>query len=295
MKTLVILEMANNHMGSLSHAKKIVTSFKEVTKKFSDKIEFAIKFQYRDKATFIHKNFFERDDKVIKRFKSTFLSNDEWKKLISFSKKYYKLICTPFDEISADRVFKEKFEYVKIASCSITDWPLIEHIYDNYQKKKKKIIASLGGLSEIEILKVTSFFKNRNVDISYLYCVAKYPSDLNDLNLSFFKYLRKKYGSRIIGFSTHEDPNIKITPAVAFGAGARIFEKHIGVEAEDIKLNKYSVTPKELEHWLNNLTEAINAWGSTNARNKNLKQENLQLSNFKRGIYLKKKLQKGQL
>jgi sialic acid synthase SpsE len=30
MKTLVILEMANNHMGSLTHAKKIVTSKKRL-------------------------------------------------------------------------------------------------------------------------------------------------------------------------------------------------------------------------------------------------------------------------
>ena len=293
MKTLVILEMANNHMGSLIHAKKIVTDFKKVTSKFSKKIDFAIKFQYRDKETFIHKSYANSDDRVVKRFKSTFLSNHDWKKLINFSKKHFKLVCTPFDEISSDKVFKEKFDYVKIASCSITDWPLVEHIYENYKKKKKKIIASLGGLSEIEILKVTSYFKNRNVDISFLYCVAKYPSLANELNLSFFSHLRKKYGNKIIGFSTHEDPNIKISPSVAYGAGARIFEKHIGVETKKIKLNKYSVSPKELELWINNLSDAIDMWGSVVSRNKSIKEENEQLSQFKRGIYLSKDILKG--
>ena len=84
MKTLVILEMANNHMGSLVHAKKIVKNFKKVTKKFSRKIDFAIKFQYRDKETFIHKDFINSEDRVIKRFKSTFLSNSDWKNLIKY-------------------------------------------------------------------------------------------------------------------------------------------------------------------------------------------------------------------
>ena len=293
MKTLVILEMANNHMGNLIHAKKIVTEFKKVIGKFSKKINFAMKFQYRDKKTFIHKSYINSDDRVIKRFQTTFLSNQDWKELINFSRKNFKLVCTPFDEISADKVFKEKFDYVKIASCSITDWPLVEHIYENYIKKKKKLIASLGGLSEIEILKVTSYFINRKVDISFLYCVAKYPSQANELNLSYFSHLRKKYGEKIIGFSTHEDPKIKISPSVAYGAGARIFEKHIGVETKKIQLNKYSVSPQELEFWLENLSEAIDMWGSVSNRNKSIKEENVQLSQFKRGIYLRKNTSKG--
>ena len=160
-------------------------------------------------------------------------------------------------------------------------------------KKKKKLIASLGGLSEIEILKVTSYFINRKVDISFLYCVAKYPSQANELNLSYFSHLRKKYGEKIIGFSTHEDPKIKISPSVAYGAGARIFEKHIGVEAKKIQLNKYSVSPQELELWLENLSEAIDMWGSVSNRNKSIKEENVQLSQFKRGIYLRKNTSKG--
>ena len=293
MKTLVILEMANNHMGSLAHAKKIISDFKIVTNKFSKKIDFAMKFQYRDKETFIHKSYINSDDKVIKRFRSTFLSNQEWKDLINFSKKNFKLVCTPFDEISANKVFKEKFDFVKIASCSITDWPLVEHIYENYKKKKKRIIASLGGLSELEILKVTSYFINRKVDISFLYCVAKYPSQANELNLSFFNHLRKKYGQKIIGFSTHEDPKVKNSPSIAYGAGARIFEKHIGVETKKIQLNKYSVSPQVLESWLENLSEAIDMWGSVDNRNKSIKEENKQLSQFKRGIYLKKNISKG--
>ena len=290
MKTLVILEMANNHMGSIGHAKKIIKKFSYITKKFSDKIDFALKFQYRDKETFIHESYKQSNDKYVKRFQSTFFSDKEWIKLIKFSKKYFKLACTPFDETSADKVFKQSFDYIKIASCSATDWPLVEYIYRKYRKKKKKIIASLGGLNETDIIKVTSYFKNRKVDISFLYCVAKYPSFSNELNLSFFNYLKKKYGERIIGFSTHEDPKIKISPAVAYGAGVKIFEKHVGVETKKIKLNKYSVSPDKLEKWLTILYDSIKIWGSVKSRNKNLNKEQTQLSAFKRGIYLNKNI-----
>ena len=36
MKTLVILEMANNHMGSIDHAKKIIKKFSYITKLFNN-------------------------------------------------------------------------------------------------------------------------------------------------------------------------------------------------------------------------------------------------------------------
>ena len=293
MKTVVILEMANNHMGSLDHAKKIIEKYNYITREFTNKIDFVLKFQYRDRETFIHENYKNSENKYVKRFQSTFFSDREWQKVIKFSRKHFKLACTPFDEVSVDRVFKEKFDYVKIASCSVTDWPLVEYIYKKYKKKKKKIIASLGGLSETEIIKVNSFFKNRKVDISFLYCVAKYPSHTNELNLSFFDYLKKKYGEQIIGFSTHEDPEIKISPAVAYGAGVRIFEKHIGLETKIIKLNKYTVSPDKLKIWLTNLCEAIEIWGSIDFRNKNLKKEKINLSVFKRGIYLNKNIKSG--
>ena len=153
------------------------------------------------------------------------ITRKKWKEIIQYSRKKFILICTPFDEISVDNIVRDRFEYLKIASCSATDWPLVEYIYKKYRKKKKKIIASLGGLSETDIIKITSYFKNRKVDISFLYCVAKYPSSSNELNLSFFNYLKKKYGERIIGFSSHEDPEIKISPAVAHGVGVKIFEK----------------------------------------------------------------------
>lgn len=291
-KPTVILEMANNHMGSITHAKKIINEFKLVTLKFEKEISFILKFQKRDNESFIHKKFINSDDTQVQRFKDTFLSAQDWDELINYSSKVYDLACTPFDESSIDFVYKKKFKIVKVASCSANDWPLIEYLNKINKKKKKKILISLGGLDIQVIEDIFSFFDNRKVDFSFLYCVAKYPSLTTDINLSYFSYLKEKFNSKMIGFSSHETPDCISTPLVAFGAGVRVFEKHIGFKTEKISLNKYSLSPKTLEKWLYQLQDAIFIYGNPQNRNKEIGNEQKQLSKFQRGVYLKKDIVK---
>ena len=47
-KPLIILEMANNHMGDKSHSLKIMKTYSKITKKLSKKIYFVFKFQFRN-------------------------------------------------------------------------------------------------------------------------------------------------------------------------------------------------------------------------------------------------------
>ena len=291
MKPIVILEIANNHMGDICHGKKIVKSFDKITKKFKHQINFVVKYQYRDAKKFIHKNS-DKNNKFVKRFNETFLSDNQWKNLHNFTKKYFQTACTPFDEDSAKKVFKQKYDFVKIASCSATDWPLVEKIYSLYKKNKKKILISLGGLNEKEISRVFSYFNNRNVDFNFLYCVAKYPSKPEDLNLSFFSKLKKIYGNCVQGLSLHETAESELTPIIAYGAGVRIFEKHVGIETKKYKVNDYSVTPHKLKNWLIALSEAIKLWGSDQKRDQNIKNEISQLDLLKRGVFLKRNIKK---
>jgi sialic acid synthase SpsE/D-lyxose ketol-isomerase len=293
MKPLVIFELANNHMGSVNHAKLIIKNYYELTKKFRNKIDFAIKFQYRDSNSFIHKSFIESDDKHVKRFKSTFLTRSQWSEILKFSRPKFKLICTPFDEISVANVIKDRFDYLKIASCSATDWPLIEHIAK--KAKQKKIICSLGGLNKDEISSVISFFSTRKIKVQFLYCVAKYPTLSSDLNLIYFDEMKQFYGEKVAGISLHEEPDEYLSGSIGYAMGARIFEKHIGVSKGSISLNKYSVNAKQMNTWLSFLEKTIVQVGSVKSRNENLKVEKDQLKNFQRGVYNsdKKKLQKG--
>jgi N-acetylneuraminate synthase len=287
-KPLIILEMANNHMGDLSHAKKIINNYYNLTKKFKNQIDFAIKFQFRDIKTYIHEDYLDKkDDKYVSRFFETQLTDNEWKKIISFSKTKFITICTPFDEISVKKIVKFKFDFLKIASCSMDEWPLIEAIAKI--AKKKKIIASLGGGDENSIRNIISFFTSpkRNLKAKFLYCVAKYPTKPENLNLSYFSHLREIYGEKILGFSTHENPDEILSASLAYSLGARIFEKHVAVETGKYKKNAYSVDTIQFEKWLNNLNSSIIRIGSVKKRNAFLHEEKKNLSVFKRGVYLK--------
>ena len=78
-------------------------------------------------------------------------------------------MCTPFDEISVNKVIDHNYDILKIASASITDWPLIEEISKH---KNQTIIASVGGASLNEINRFYSYMKNRNIDFALNYCVS---------------------------------------------------------------------------------------------------------------------------
>lgn len=62
-------------------------------------------------------------------------------------------ICTPFDEKSVDMVEKHGFEIIKIASCSLTDWPLLERI----AATGLPLIASTAGATIEECLDLGIF------------------------------------------------------------------------------------------------------------------------------------------
>ena len=148
-KPLLVLEMANNHQGDIKHGIKIIDEFYEVCMPFTNQLNIALKFQYRDLDNLIHNDYKNSDLKYIKRFSETRLNPDEWKLLLGHAKsKGFYLICTPFDEQSVDKVIKDNFDVLKIASAYIDDWPLLEKI----SKQNIDIIASVGG-AEIKKIK----------------------------------------------------------------------------------------------------------------------------------------------
>ena len=70
-KPLIIFEMANNHMGDLVHAKRIIDIFYKLSKNFKESFDFAMKFQFRDLDSYIHKSFKFSDHPQVKRFLDT--------------------------------------------------------------------------------------------------------------------------------------------------------------------------------------------------------------------------------
>ena len=285
-----VFEMANNHMGDLNHAIKLIDEFSKIKKNFSD-FTFGFKLQFRDLKTFVHKSKINRTDlHYIKRFKETELSELKFKKIVNHIKKRgFVSVATPFDENSVDLAKKLGIEIIKIASCSFNDWSLLEKVVTT----NKPIIASTAGASEEQIDKVISFFKNREKKFSIMHCVAEYPTPNRNLNLSRLKYLINKYPEINFGYSTHEDPSETEIISIAIGMGAQIFEKHVGLETEKYSLNKYSASPQMVNKWLTSAKKAYGIIGKKkNIFKKNIK-ELISLNSLKRGVFAKKNIRKG--
>lgn len=286
-KNLIIFELANNHMGDLEHGIKIIDSYKKFIKKFN--FQFAFKLQYRHLNTFIHKNYKKRNDlHYIKRFNETKLKEKQLNFLINYIKKCgFKTIATPFDEKSVDLILKQNLDYIKIASCSFNDWPLLEKVVTT----NKPLVLSTAGADFYTINNVVSFLKNRSKDFSLMHCVAQYPTPKNKLNLNRIDLLKEMFPNIAIGYSTHENPSNYEGVKIAASKGAELFEKHIGLQSEKYKLNKYSVDILECEKWLLALKDTLESIKLIKKNHNELES----LTSLRRGVFVNKKIVKGNL
>ncbi len=284
---LFALDIANNHMGDPEHGLRIVREFAAAAKSFPFKV--AIKFQYRDLDTFIHPDYKGSSEfKYVKRFSETRLSAESFKRMKGEIEASGLLsMCTPFDEASMDLIESQGFDIVKIASCSFTDWPLLERI----AKTAKPIVASTAGASLADIDNVASFFTHRGKDLCLMHCVGIYPTPDDKLELNQIDFLRRRYPHIPIGYSTHERPDNLDPIKIAIAKGAQVFERHIGVPTERYKLNAYSSSPAQFKAWLEAAAKAWEICGSPGSARRACEAQELEdLRGLKRGVFCKRDL-----
>ena len=96
---LVILEMANNHMGDVEHGIDTIKAFAPLAKDFREDFNFAFKFQFRDLDTFIRPDYRDKlDHKYVKRFLETQLSREQFETLKKTAEGAgFRTMCTAFD------------------------------------------------------------------------------------------------------------------------------------------------------------------------------------------------------
>lgn len=279
---LFVLDMANNHQGSVEHGKLIIENCAETVRR--NNIRAGLKFQFRDIPDFISpKQRKEQSNKHVPRFLKTKL---EWSNF--FELKEYAAnsglitICTPFDEKSVDKIIEMNFDVIKVASCSAADWPLLQKVADS----NRPVICSTGGLTISQIDQVVSFFTHSAVDFALMHCVSIYPTPDNECNLLDIKLLKERYKDTTIGWSTHEDQDEILPIALAKALGAEMFERHVGLETEKITLNAYSSTPAQLDAWFKAYAKTNRLLG-TSGRNAITQTEKEALEGLQRGVFLK--------
>jgi sialic acid synthase SpsE len=78
------------------------------------------------------------------------------------------------------------FDYLKVASCSLTDWPLAEKI----AATSLPLILSTAGEPFEEIDRIVSFYQHREKRIALMHCVGEYPTAEANLQLNQIDLLR---------------------------------------------------------------------------------------------------------
>lgn len=287
---LFILELANNHMGDVEHGIRVIQEFGQVCRDFD--FNFAFKMQYRQLDSFIHPDFRDRTDiKYIKRFQETRLDRDQTRRLVAAIKaEGFTAICTPFDEASVDLIIEDGFDILKIASCSFTDWPLLEKIAST----DKPVIGSTAGIALEDIDRVVAFMQHRNKDFVLMHCVAEYPTKSENLQLNQIDFLQKRYPGLRIGYSTHESPAEQAAIAMAVAKGCTAFEKHVGVRTETYALNDYSADPAQVRAWLEAARHAYAVAGLSGQRIEPSEQERTSLLSLRRGLFAKRDIAAGE-
>ena len=283
---LFVLDLANNHQGSLEHGLNVIRAHGEVVRKHG--VRAALKFQFRQLDTFIHPDHREVSQaKHIDRFVSTRLDGAGYQQLLDEVHAQGMLsMCTPFDEESVEVITDMGFDIIKIASCSATDWPLLAAAANS----GLPLVFSTGGLLQVDIDNLVSFFEHRGVDFAMMHCVAIYPTPDDLCHLNNIKTLCERYPGKPVGWSTHEDPADTVPVQLALCKGAQLFERHVGLPTDEIKLNAYSSTPEQVDAWISAWEKAHALLGSYE-RQPATQEETDSIDSLQRGIFARQPIE----
>ena len=219
----IIAEIGINHNGDLDLAKKMIDG---AAKAGCD----AVKFQKRTPELCVPKAQWnvERDTPwgrmtyIDYRHKVEF-GVDEYKQIDAHCKALgIQWFASPWDEEAVS--FLEKFEVpvYKVASASLTDRVLFEHM----KKTGLPIMISTGMSTMEEIESAVDFAGTDNLLIAH--STSAYPCPVDILNLRMITTLKAKYPNVPIGYSGHETGLAPTWAAVA--VGATFVERHVTLD-----------------------------------------------------------------
>jgi N-acetylneuraminate synthase len=287
---LFVLEMTNNHQGKLERGIQIVRDHSRVVR--FNNVRAAIKLQFRNLESFVHKDFVDRTDVYyIRRIHETRMSHDDYAVLVENIRKSGCIpMATPFDEKSVDMCVEFEMPIIKVASADGNDWLLLEKI----AKTKKPVIVSTGGVSLKDLDDLVTFFENRNIPLALNHCVAGYPTEDHEMELDQIDYLQKRYERHPIGISTHEYHDWSSSMYICYGKGVRLFERHIDIDTDGFQVAKYSSLPGQIDTWFKAFQKARQMCGtSKDTRKIPIEKEVKYLDSYVRGVYARHDIEVG--
>jgi len=287
---LFVLELANNHLGSVERGLKIIQEFSQVVR--FNNVRASIKLQFRDVERFIHKDFRDRADlRYVKKTLDTRLTDEQYATLVKAIRQGGCIAsATPFDERSVDLCVELGLPILKVASSDLNDWLLLEKI----AKTKKPVIVSTGGSSLKDMDDIVTFFANRNIPLAINHCVSIYPAEDSELEINQIDFLRNRYPNNTIGYSTHECTDWTNSIMIAYAKGARTFERHIDINSDGVTVSPYCSLPHQIDEWFKAYHKAKEMCGAAGTQKRMPPKKEIEyLDALVRGVYAKEDLQEG--
>lgn len=223
----IIAEIGINHNGDLGLAKEMI---REAAKCGAN----AVKFQIFEPKCFVTENAVVYGDakstepiKQVDMLQKYTFTYDEWRELKETADgEDIMFFASVFDNQSIEIVERLNLDVFKIASCDLTNIPLIKQTAS--LGKLTLLSTGMSTLSEIDTA-VRAFVGTGNKQLILMHCVSSYPAKIEDSNISLVRTLKKSFDLPV-GFSDHCKTNYASFGAVSFGAAA--IEKHFTTDNE---------------------------------------------------------------
>lgn len=287
---VVVAELSGNHDGSLDRAIELM----ELAQ--SCKAD-AVKIQtYTEDSLTLDSN---RDEFLLKGglwggqtyyelYKKAKTPREWMKPLFKHAKTHgIFLFSSPFCKDDVDCLEDAGCPVYKIASYELNDVALIDYC----ASFGKPMVMSTGLATLEEIDRAVEIVRKRGVeDLTLLHCESRYPADPNLFNLKAIPYLKDRYHCKS-GLSNHAIGDELDIAATALGAD--MIEKHFtddkswgGVDSA------FSMEPDDLRKLVEDCTVVASSLGSYGIH---LHEDEYEMRNGRRSIYLVKPLKKGQI
>lgn len=147
-----------------------------------------------------------------------------------------EFLSTPFDPGAVDLLMEVGVGGFKLASCDITNKPLLEYV----AQTGLPILLSTGASTVEEVSRAVDWIMDSGAgSVLIMHCNLTYPTPDADANLSAITALQEAFPSHLIGYSDHTLGPYIAAASVCFGACA--IEKHFTFDKE---------LPLSADHWL---------------------------------------------
>ncbi len=261
----VIAELGSNHMGDPDLCEKMILEAANCGVS-------AIKMQKRDNRAMFTKSAYSRPYDNELSYGKTYGEHREhldwfgYKEFARFKRLTESLgmifFATPFEPSSADFLLNLDIPLFKVASCDVSNWPLVEHI----ASFGRPMLISTGGCAEQDLIDLHKKLGVINKNYAVLHCISTYPNEDSQLNLRVITRLGEIFQHHIIGFSSHHPGLLPIY--LARLAGATIFEVHFtlnrgfrgtdhGFSMEPAGLKKICADLRRIEPMMGNPTKTV--------------------------------------